>query len=90
MSLNNSLPILKTNMSTSNSKYKNIKTLLSKSLVLMLIHKDEIYKGDLRNFLSLINITEGLHTYFWIKKLPEQSPKIKMWRVVIYGYSRYI
>ena len=38
-------------MSTSNSKNKKILTVPP---VLMLIHKDEIHKGALRNFLSLI------------------------------------
>ena len=43
----------------------------------MLIHKDEIHKGDLWNVLSLIYSTVGLSTYFWIRKILEQSPKIK-------------
>ena len=43
----------------------------------MLIHKDEIHKGDLRNFLSLFYSTEGRSTYFCKKKILEHSPKIK-------------
>ena len=43
----------------------------------MLTDKEEIHKGALRNFLSLIYSTEGLSTYFWIKKILEQSPEIK-------------
>ena len=39
----------KTNMSTSNSKYKLIHFPPN---ILMLLHKDEIYKGALRNILS--------------------------------------
>ena len=42
----------------------------------MLIHKDEIHKGDLRNFLSLIYSLDGLF-HFWKKKILEQSPMIK-------------
>ena len=71
----------KTNMSTSNSKYK-ISTHCFPNL-LMLIHKDEIHKGALPNFLSVINSTEGLPSYFWIKNILEQSPKIKTFRNVL-------
>ena len=48
----------------------------------MLIHKDEVHKGDLQNFLSLSYSTDGLSTYFWIKKILEQSPKIKTFQNV--------
>ena len=34
-------------------------------------------------FLSLIYSTEGLSTHFWIKKILEQSPKIKTLRNVL-------
>ena len=61
-------------MSTSNSKYKFLTHCSPKSL--MLIHKDEIHKGDLWNFLYLKNSTRGLSIYFRIKKILKQSPKI--------------
>ena len=51
--------------------------------MLMLIHKDEIHKGALPSFLSLIYSTEGLSTHFCIKKTLEQSPKIKTFRNVL-------
>ena len=48
----------------------------------MLIHKDEMYRDNLQNFLSLINSAEGLDTDFWIKKTLEQFPKVKtFWNV---------
>ena len=49
----------------------------------MLIHKNETHEGHLRNFLSLVYSTEGLSTYFWIKKILKQSPKIKTFRYVL-------
>ena len=49
----------------------------------MLILKDEIHKGPLPNFLSLIYSTEGLSTDFWKKNILEQSSKIKTFRNVL-------
>ena len=50
----------------------------------MLIHKDEIHKSTLPNyFLSLICSAEGSSTYFWIKNILEQSPKIKIFHNVL-------
>ena len=43
----------------------------------MLIHKEEIHKGALPNFLSLIYGTTGLSTHSWIKKILELSSKMK-------------
>ena len=37
----------------------------------MLIHKDEIHQGALRNFLSLMYSTEGFSIHFWIKNILE-------------------
>ena len=53
----------------------------------MLIHKDEIHKCALRNFLSTIYSTERLSTYFWITKILEQSPKIKTFRNFLQYYN---
>ena len=36
-----------------------------------------------KNFLSLIYKTEGLSTHFWIKKILEQSSKIKAFRNIL-------
>ena len=44
------ITVFQNNMSTSNSKYKSVYDLL------MLIHKPEIHKGAVRNFLSFIYI----------------------------------
>ena len=49
----------------------------------MLIDKDEIHKGALRNLISLNNSIEGLPTYFGIKKILEQSLKANtFWNVI--------
>ena len=43
----------------------------------MLIYKDEIHIGDLRNVITLIYSTEGFSTYLWIKKIIELVSKIE-------------
>ena len=49
----------------------------------MLIHKNEIHKGDPQNFLSLIYSTEVLSTQFWVKKILEQPHEIETFRNVL-------
>ena len=53
----------------------------------MLVHKDEIHKGALGNFLSLIYSTEGIFTHFWIEKILEQSSKIKTIRNILQSFA---
>ena len=72
--LSNSLS--KTNMSTSNSMYKNFKSLFSQSTDV------EILKDTLRNFLSLIRSTEGLSTHFWTFYNVLQSSIIFSWKIL--------
>ena len=58
--------LFKSNISTSNSKYKNLTNCFTNILML-------IYKGDLPNNLSLIYSVEGLSTHFWIERILEKS-----------------
>ena len=49
----------------------------------------KIHKDALPNFLSLIESTEGLSTFCWLKNVLEQSPKITTIRNALQSSTRF-
>ena len=75
-------------MSTSNSKYlKYLLTVLP--ICWCWFTKVKFPKAVYKFFLTLIYYTEGLSTYFWIKRMLKQSPKVKTFRNVQQSFTNF-